>query len=78
MGSTTFNQRKSEKLNKIMSLPPTFVADQGDLIMLSLILPCERLTLRPNYTERQKKLITSSGQCPLKSTLSKLIIFAHK
>ena len=30
------------------------------------------------YTERQKKLITSSGRRPLKSTLSKLIIFAHK
>ena len=30
------------------------------------------------YTERQKKLITSSGQRPLKSMLSKLIIFAHK
>ena len=31
-----------------------------------------------NYTEHQKKLITSSGRCSLKSTLSKLIIFGHK
>ena len=30
------------------------------------------------YTERQKKLITSSGRRSLKSTLSKLIIFGHK
>ena len=30
------------------------------------------------YTERQKKLITSSGQLSLKSTASKLIIFGHK
>ena len=30
------------------------------------------------YTEHQKKLITSSGQRSLKSTLSKLIIFGHK
>ena len=30
------------------------------------------------YTERQKKLITSSGRRPLKSTVSTLIIFAHK
>ena len=29
-------------------------------------------------TERKKKLITSSGRRPLKSTLSKLIIFGHK
>ena len=30
------------------------------------------------YTERQKKLITSSARRSLKSTLSKLIIFGHK
>ena len=30
------------------------------------------------YTERQKKLITSSGRRSLKSTASKLIIFGHK
>ena len=30
------------------------------------------------YTESQKKLITSSGRRPLKSTLSKLIIFGQK
>ena len=30
------------------------------------------------YTERQRKLITSSGRRSLKSTLSKLIIFGHK
>ena len=30
------------------------------------------------HTERQKKLITSLGRRPLKSTLSKLIIFGHK
>ena len=30
------------------------------------------------YTERQKKLIASSGRHSLKSTLSKLIIFGHK
>ena len=30
------------------------------------------------YTERQKKLTTSSGQRSLKSTPSKLIIFGHK
>ena len=30
------------------------------------------------YTERQKKLITSSGRRSLKSTLSKLIVFGHK
>ena len=29
-------------------------------------------------TERQKKLITSSEQCSLKSTASKLIIFGHR
>ena len=32
----------------------------------------------PLYTERQKKLITSSRRRPLKSTLSILMIFAHK
>ena len=30
------------------------------------------------YTERQKKLITSSGRRSLESMLSKLIIFGHK
>ena len=30
------------------------------------------------YTERQKKLITSSGRRSLTSTLSKSIIFGHK
>ena len=30
------------------------------------------------YTERQKKLITSSGRRSLKSTMSKLMIFGHK
>ena len=30
------------------------------------------------YTERQKKLITSSGWHSLKSTASKLVIFGHK
>ena len=31
-----------------------------------------------NYTERQKKLITSSKRRSLKSTASKLIIFRHR
>ena len=31
-----------------------------------------------NYTERQKKLITSSGRRSLNSTLLKFIIFKHK
>ena len=36
------------------------------------------ILLRCMYTEHQKKLITSSGRCSLKSMLSKLIIFGHK
>ena len=34
--------------------------------------------VRKKYTERQKKLITSSGRRSLKSMLSKLIMFGHK
>ena len=33
---------------------------------------------RLNYTEHQKKLITSSGRRSLKSTLSNLMIFGHR
>ena len=39
---------------------------------------CSKLTMSHIYTERQKKLITSSGRRSLKSTASKLIIFGHK
>ena len=49
----------------------------------SVITPIHSVSLeldrcRGIYTERQKKLITSSGRGSLKSTPSKLIIFGHK
>ena len=46
-------------------------------IIFIIITTIKALIAINKYTERQKKLITSSGQRPLKSTLSKLI-FAHK
>ena len=36
------------------------------------------ICLCTKHMERQKKLVTSSGRCSLKSTWSKLIIFGHK